>query len=57
MRKEVADRLTAERAATFDFEACPLYTQRQNELISQYAAAHGKMPPGICDEDDLDDLF
>jgi NADPH-dependent glutamate synthase beta subunit-like oxidoreductase len=57
MRQEIADRLGEERAATFDFEPCPMYTQRQNELLSQYMETHGKMPPGVSDDDDLDDLF
>ena len=57
MRALVAERLGAERAATFDFELCPMYTQRQNELLSQYLEAHGRMPPGVREEDELDDLF
>jgi len=57
MRALVAERLGAERAAAFDVEPCPMYTQRQNELISQYVEAHGRMPRGVREEDDLDDLF
>lgn len=57
MRALVEERLGAERAVTFDFEPCPMYTQRQNELLSQYMEAHGRMPPGVREEDELDDLF
>jgi NADPH-dependent glutamate synthase beta subunit-like oxidoreductase/NAD-dependent dihydropyrimidine dehydrogenase PreA subunit len=57
MRALVAERLGAERAATFDFEPCAMYTQRQNELLSQYMEAHGRMPPGVRKEDELDELF
>jgi hypothetical protein len=57
MRFEVSDRLDADRAATFSWEACPMYTQRQNELLSHYMEVHGEMPPGVREEDDLDDLF
>ncbi|MFQ5601035.1 MAG: FAD-dependent oxidoreductase [Candidatus Krumholzibacteriia bacterium] len=57
MRHEVRERLGAERAASFDFEPCPMYTQRQNELLSQYMEAHGRMPPGVSEDDDLDGLF
>jgi len=56
MRQEVADRLDG-RATTFDCEPCPMYTQRQNELLSQYMETHGRMPPGAGEDDDLDDLF
>ena len=44
-------------AATFDFEACPMYTQRQNELLSQFVEVHGRMPPGVGGDDEIDDLF
>jgi thioredoxin reductase len=57
MRHEVCERLGSEGAASFEFEACPMYTQRQNELLSQYMEAHGRMPPGLGGEDDLDDLY
>jgi hypothetical protein len=57
MRALVAERIGAARAAAFDFEACPMYTQRQNELLSHYMEAHGRMPPGVREEDDLNDLF
>jgi NADPH-dependent glutamate synthase beta subunit-like oxidoreductase len=57
MRALVAERRGAGRAASFDFEPCPMYTQRQNELLSQYMEAHGRMPPGVREEDELDDLF
>jgi hypothetical protein len=57
MRHEVSERLGTEGAICFEFEACPMYTQRQNELLSQYMEAHGRMPPGLGGEDDLDDLY
>ena len=57
MRAELAAQLGAERAATFDFEPCAMYTQRQNELLGRYMEQHGHAPPGVSDEDDLDDLF
>ncbi len=57
MRALVAERLGAERAATFDLEPCPMYTQRQNELLSHYMEAHGRMPPGAREEDELEELF
>jgi NADPH-dependent glutamate synthase beta subunit-like oxidoreductase len=57
MHHEVRERLESERATRFDFEPCPMYTQRQNELLSQYVEAHGRMPPGAKAEEDLDDLF
>ena len=57
MRAEVAERLGAERAASLDFEACPMFTQRQNELLARFLEQHGRMPPGAGEEDDLDELF
>ncbi len=57
-RQELAARIgSGGRAATFDFEACPMYTQRQNELLSQFVEMHGRMPPGIGGDDDVDELF
>ena len=57
MRTEVQDRLDAGPEIVFDWDAHPMYTQRQNELLSQYMEAHGGTPPGVREEDDLDDLF
>jgi hypothetical protein len=57
MREELASRLAAGRAATFDVEACAMYTQRQNEMLSQFVETHGRMPPGVSAEESLDDLF
>jgi predicted molibdopterin-dependent oxidoreductase YjgC len=45
---------TAATARWFRYEVEPLYTQRETELLSQYARAHGHLPIG----NDLgDDLF
>jgi len=57
MRAEVEERLDAGPEVLFDFEPHPMFTQRQNELLSRYMESHGKMPPGVREEDDLDDLF
>ncbi len=57
MREELASRLPTGRAASFDVEACAMYTQRQNELLSQFIEAHGHMPAGVSAEESLDDLF
>ena len=57
MRHEVSERLGSERAVSVEFELFPMYTQRQNELLSQYMEAHGRMPPGLSEEDELDDLY
>jgi NADPH-dependent glutamate synthase beta subunit-like oxidoreductase len=57
MREELASRLATGRAATFDVEACAMYTQRQNEMLSQFVETHGRMPPGVSAEESLDDLF
>jgi len=57
MREELAGRLAGGRAATFDIETCAMYTQRQNELLSQFIEAHGRMPAGVSAEESLDDLF
>ena len=57
MRAELTAQLASERAASFDCEPCAMYTQRQNELLGQYMEQHGRAPPGVNEEDDLDDLF
>jgi NADPH-dependent glutamate synthase beta subunit-like oxidoreductase len=57
VREELASRLAGGRAATFDVEACAMYTQRQNELLSLFIEAHGRMPAGVSAEESLDDLF
>jgi hypothetical protein len=57
VREELASRLADGRAATFDIEACVMYTQRQNELLSLFIEAHGRMPAGVSAEESLDDLF
>jgi len=50
----LAERTGVGSAAWFMFEPEPLYTQRETELLSQYAREHGRLPSG----NDLgDDLF
>ncbi len=51
MRREVTSRLGSGRVecVTFDYEACAMYTQRQNELLSQYLEIHGEAPRGVID--------
>ncbi len=51
MREELRTRIGA-RAAAFEFEACAMYTQRQNELLSEFVETHGRMPPGVGDDED-----
>jgi NADPH-dependent glutamate synthase beta subunit-like oxidoreductase len=43
-----------ENAAYFIFEADPMFTQRESELLQQYLQNHGKLPDS---GDDLDDLY
>jgi thioredoxin reductase len=57
MRQDLAGRIPSRRATAFDFETCAMYTQRQNELLSRFVEAHGRMPPGVSEDDDLDGLF
>jgi formate dehydrogenase beta subunit len=57
MRQELAGALGAQRATQFEFDICPMYTQRQNELLAQFVEAHGRMPPGLGGDDDVDELF
>ncbi len=58
IRAEVSAHLgDGRRVATFDYEPCAMYTQRQNELLSQYVEVHGRMPAGLGEDDDLDGLF
>jgi hypothetical protein len=54
LRGALEERLDAEQATFFDFETDEMYTARESELLQQHLAAHGELPPG---EDDLDDLF
>jgi ferredoxin len=53
------DERAAATAVWFRFEVEPLFTQRETELLAQYARAHGRLPAGndLGDElfdDDLD---
>ncbi len=57
MRLELTSVLGARRATQFDFERCPMYTQRQNELLAQYVEVNGRMPAGLGGDDDVDELF
>lgn len=41
---------------SFRFEEAHFYSQRENELLQAYSEQHGRLPPGVG-EDDLDDLF
>jgi hypothetical protein len=43
-----------EKASYFIYEADPMFTKRESELLQQYLQKHGKMPDS---GDDLDDLF
>jgi len=43
-----------EKAEYFIYEADPMFTKRESELLQQYLQKHGKMPDS---DDDLDDLF
>ena len=43
-----------EKAAYFIYEADPMFTKRESELLQQYLQKHGKLPNS---GDDLDDLF
>jgi NADPH-dependent glutamate synthase beta subunit-like oxidoreductase len=42
------------RAVLFEYEEDKMYSQRESELIQKYLQAHGEMPAG---SDDMDDLF
>jgi len=42
-----------DKVAWFEYEADPLYSKRESELIQQYLRHHGEMPG----EDELNDLF
>jgi len=42
------------KAAYFIYEADPMFTKRESELLQQYLQKHGKLPDS---GDDLDDLF
>ena len=43
-----------EKASYFIYEADPMFTKRESELLQQYLQKHGKMPDS---GDDLDELF
>jgi hypothetical protein len=43
-----------EKASYFIYEADPMFTKRESELLQQYLQKHGKLPDS---GDDLDDLF
>ena len=43
-----------EKANYFIYEADPMFTKRESELLQQYLQKHGKLPDS---GDDLDDLF
>jgi NADPH-dependent glutamate synthase beta subunit-like oxidoreductase len=48
---------TDTKAMYFGFEADPMYSKRESELIQQYLQQFGKMPEGDGAGDELDDLF
>ena len=48
---------TDTRARYFGFEADPMYSKRESELLQQYLQQFGKMPEGDGTGDELDDLF
>ncbi len=52
---------TNENARFFVWEADPMYTKRESELIQQFLQQHGQLPGagGELDDlyDDMDDLF
>ncbi|MCP4655426.1 MAG: BzdV protein, partial [bacterium] len=55
LRSALGDELDAEtQPPYFVYDEDPMYTKRESELIQQFLAAHGRMPEG---DDDLDDLF
>lgn len=62
LRRDLEEQLvTNENACFFTWEADPMYTKRESELIQQFLQQHGHLP-GAGDElddlyDDLDDLF
>jgi NADPH-dependent glutamate synthase beta subunit-like oxidoreductase len=54
MRQELEDRLNSmDKAKFFIYEEDQMYSQRENELLSQYMQKHGKMPGADDDDDDL----
>lgn len=54
---ELLSQLGSEAARlAFRFEEAHFFSQRENELLQAYSEQHGKLPPGVG-EDDLDDLF
>ncbi|MCK4444111.1 MAG: FAD-dependent oxidoreductase, partial [Thermoplasmata archaeon] len=55
MRQALREQLqTRENAKFFIWEEDKMYTKRESELIQQFLQAHGKLPEG---NDELDDLF
>lgn len=44
-------------ACWFIWEAEPMYTKRESELIQQFLQEHGELPGGASGDNDLDDLF
>ena len=52
---------TNESACFFVWEADPMYTKRESELIQQYLQQHGQLPGAGSELDelyeDMDDLF
>jgi NADPH-dependent glutamate synthase beta subunit-like oxidoreductase len=55
MKKTLSEKLNnGENAAYFIYEADPMFTKRESELLQQYLQKHGKLPDS---GDDLDDLY
>ncbi|KYK20438.1 hypothetical protein AYK21_01310 [Thermoplasmatales archaeon SG8-52-2] len=55
MQKMLKDKLKSNNEIKFfKFEADPMYSKRESELLQQYIKQHGEMPSG---GDELDDLF
>jgi formate dehydrogenase beta subunit len=55
MKEVLMEKLNSgENAAYFIFEADPMFTKRESELLQQYLQKHGKLPDS---GDDLDDLY
>jgi hypothetical protein len=58
LRQGVTDCLDAESETVyFCWEADPMFTKRESELIQRHLQAHGELPGGGAGGDDLDDLF
>jgi len=55
MKQALSEKINSdEKAAYFIYEADPMFTKRESELLQQYLQKHGKLPDS---GDDLDDLF